>query len=120
MSKSLTAVLLSAFILPGAGHFYLRKPFQGTLLLGTTIICIFSLISTVYTISQNLSAKIQSGEIPFEVGKITELVSQELSGGDDQVIIISTFLLLICWVLAIFDSYRVGKLIDKSDTLKFN
>ena len=115
MSKSVTAALVSALVLPGAGHFYLKKPVKGTLLMGITFICLYYLFSTVFTISQNLSARIQSGEIPFEVGKMTELISQELSGGDDQVIVISTFLLVFSWAVATFDSYRVGKVIDKNE-----
>ena len=83
--------------------------------MGITFICLYYLFSTVFTISQNLAARIESGDIPFEVGKMTELISQELSGGDDQVIVISTFLLLISWATAIIDSYRVGKVLDKNE-----
>ena len=118
MSKSVTAALVSALVLPGAGHFYLKKPVKGTLLMGITFICLYYLFLTVFTISQNVAARIQSGEISFEVGKMTELISQELSGGDDQVIVILTFLLLINWATAIFDSYRVGKILDINEAVE--
>ncbi len=114
MRKSIKAVLLSALVFPGAGHFSLKKPVQGTLLVAITLLCLYSLVSTVLEISQNLSAKILSGEIPYDVAQITQLVSQELSG-DDQLINISTIVLVICWVVGIADSYRVGLKQDKDD-----
>lgn len=113
MRKSIKAVLLSALVFPGAGHFSLKKPVQGTLLVGITLLCLYSLISTVLQISQNLSAKIQSGEIPYDVAKITELASEQLSGGDDRLISISTFVIIICWIVGIADSFRVGRLQEK-------
>ena len=115
MRKSIKAVLLSALVFPGAGHFSLKKPVQGTLLVGITLLCLYSLISTVLQISQNLSAKIQSGEIPYDVAKITELASEQLSGGDDRLISISTFVIIICWIVGIADSFRVGRLQDKNE-----
>ncbi len=115
MRKSVKAVLLSALVFPGAGHFSLKKPVHGTLLVGITLLCLYSLISTVLNISQNLRAKIESGEIPYDVTKITELATEQLSGGDDKFITISTFALIICWIVGIADSYRVGRLQDKNE-----
>ena len=114
MRKSIKAVLLSALVFPGAGHFSLKKPVQGTLLVVISLLCLYFLISTVLEISQNLSTKIQSGEIPYDVAKITELVSEQLSGSNDKLIAISSFVLLICWIVGIVDSFRVGRLQDKS------
>jgi len=112
MRKSIKAVLLSALVFPGAGHFSVKKPVQGTLLVGITLLCLYWIISTVLEITQSLTAKIESGEIPYDVAQITQLVSQELSG-DDQLINISTFAIIICWIVGIVDSYRVGRLQDK-------
>jgi hypothetical protein len=108
MNKSLKAALLSALVFPGIGHFWLKKPLQGSLLSGASIICLYFLLTAVIDIAQRLSAQIQSGEIPFAVTKITELVSQQLAGSNGQLVDISSLLLVIFWVVGVVDSFRIG------------
>jgi uncharacterized membrane protein len=108
MSRSLKAALLSALILPGVGHFWLRKPLQGTLLSGITLACLYVLLSTVMEITQQISQQIQSGEIPLDVTLISELVTQQLAGNNGQLINIPTLALVICWVVGVLDSFRIG------------
>lgn len=115
MSKSLKAVLLSAFVFPGIGHFSLKKPVQGVLLSGVAIVCLYLLLTTSIDIAQQMSIKIQSGEIPMDVEKISEMVSQQLEGGDGQRVNIPSLILLICWIAGIVDSFRIGWSQDKSD-----
>ena len=108
MSKSLKAALLSALVFPGIGHFSLKKPVQGVLLSGVAIVCLYLLLTTAIEIAQQLSVKVQSGEIPMDVEKITEMVSQQLAGSDDQRIKMPSLLLVICWVVGVVDSFRIG------------
>jgi hypothetical protein len=108
MSKSLKAALLSALVFPGIGHFSLKKPLQGSLLSGIAIVCLYFLLTAVVGIAQRLSVKIQSGEVPFDVTKISELVSQQLAGSDGQLVNIPSLLLVICWVVGVIDSFRIG------------
>jgi hypothetical protein len=108
MSKSLKAALLSALVFPGIGHFSLKKPLQGSLLSGIAIVCLYFLLTAVVDIAQRLSVKIQSGEVPFDVTKISELVSQQLAGSDSQLVNIPSLLLVICWVVGVIDSFRIG------------
>ena len=115
MSKSLKAALLSALVFPGIGHFSLKKPVQGVLLSGVAIVCLYFLLTTAVEIAQQLSVKIQSGEIPMDVEKISEIVSQQLVGSDDQRINIPSLLLMICWVVGVVDSFRIGWLRGNSD-----
>ncbi len=115
MSKSLKAALLSALVFPGIGHFSLKKPVQGVLLSGVAIVCLYFLLTTAVEIAQQLSVKIQSGEIPMDVEKISEMVSQQLVGSDDQRINMSSLLLVICWVVGVVDSFRIGRSQGNSD-----
>ena len=108
MSKSLKAALLSALVFPGIGHFSLKKPLQGSLLSGIATVCLYFLLTAVVDVAQRLSVKIQSGEVPFDVTKISELVSQQLAGSDGQLVNIPSLLLVICWVVGVIDSYRIG------------
>jgi hypothetical protein len=116
MSQSLKAALFSAFVFPGSGHFLLKKPVHGSLLAGVSILCIWALLSTALEKAQEISLKIQSGEIPLDIGRITEAVSKQVVAGSTQLTDFATYLLLICWLLGIVDSYRVGRLKDKADS----
>lgn len=108
MNKSLKAALLSALVFPGVGHFSLKKPIQGVLLSGVSIICLYFLITTSVDIAQQLIVKVQSGEIPMDVVKMSEIVSQQLEGSGGQRINIPSYLLMICWIVGIIDSVRIG------------
>lgn len=118
MRNSIKVVLLSAFIFPGAGHFSLKKRLMGSVLVGVTLVCLYFLITTVLRISQDLKTKIESGEIPYDISKITELASEKLSGGDDKFIIYSSFAFILCWIFGVVDSFRLGRLQDKNDLNK--
>ena len=102
------AALLSALVFPGLGHFSLKKPLQGSILAGIAILCLYFLLTAVVNIAQELSLKIQSGEVPLDVVKISELVSQSLTGSDGQIVNISSSVLVILWVVAVIDSFRIG------------
>ena len=118
MRQSLKAVLFSAFVLPGSGHFLLKKHFQGTLLSGITILSVWALLSTALEKAQEISFKIQSGEIPLDIARITDEVTKQTAGGGTQLTDIATYLLVICWFVGIVDSYRVGRLLDKGDSAR--
>lgn len=115
MSKSLKAVLFSAFVFPGSGHLYLRKPVQGSLLVAVSIACMTILLSIALEKAQQISDKILSGEIPLDLTRITEEVINHATTGGTQWADISTYLLLVCWLVGIVDSYRLGRLKDRAD-----
>jgi|TARA_R110000850_G_scaffold50989_2_gene124449 TM2 domain-containing membrane protein YozV len=111
MTKSLKAVLLSALVLPGCGHFSLKKPIQGCLLAFISTICIYILFSTTMQIAQDLSVQIQNGQIPLNLANLNELVSKEFNSDKAQGANASVFILSICWIIGIIDSYRIGRTI---------
>jgi hypothetical protein len=110
------AALFSAFVFPGSGHFLLKKPVQGGLLAGVSVMCVVALVSAALEKAQEISLKIQSGEIPLDITRITDEVSKQVAGSSTQLTDFSTYLLLICWLAGIVDSYRVGCLQDKADS----
>ena len=115
MSNALKAVLFSAFVFPGSGHLYLRKTVQGGLLVIVSIACVTILLSIAMEKAQQISDKILSGEIPLDVARITEEITSHVATGGTQWADIATYLLLVCWLIGIVDSFRVGRLKDKAD-----
>lgn len=114
MSKSMKAALLSALVVPGAGHIYLKKYIAGVVLLGAAIIPIYYLVTTAITRALEITDKIQSGEVPLDVAAITELVAKQATGSEAQMQTIATTVFIISWLIGIIHSYRVGRVLDKN------
>jgi TM2 domain-containing membrane protein YozV len=114
MSQALKAALFSAFIFPGSGQFLLKKHIRGALLASVSILCVWILLSTALEKAQEISRKIQSGEISLDIARITEEVSRLAAGSGTQQAEIATYVLLVCWLVGIVDAYWVGRLQDKA------
>lgn len=108
MKTSTKAVLLSALVIPGAGHYYLRKPLAGTILCGISIIVIGYIVSEIFQQAVKLIANLESGGIPLDVPQLTALVALQTSKMDTGSLSIATTVFALCWVIGIIDSYRLG------------
>lgn len=49
-----------------------------------------------------------SGEIPVDVGAVSELAAHSASGSDSLIVNISVLVLGLCWLFGMVDSYRLG------------
>lgn len=114
MKKSTIATLLSALLFPGLGHIYLKKYIQGTVLASISLAGMYYVISKTVEQALQITEKIQSGEVQVDIAAITDLVAKQSSGAEAHFIDIATAVVTICWLIGIFDSYRVGKLLDKN------
>jgi len=113
MKKHTKAALLSTFIFPGVGHFLLKKYIHGALLAGTAFVALYLLIAKTVEKTLLVFEEIQSGEAPLDAAAITELVSNQTTGSETQLLRIATAALIISWLIGIVDSYRVGRAQEK-------
>ena len=112
MKKSTKAALLSGLVFPGIGHFFLKKRIPGILLSGTALISLYFLIAESVAAALKIKEKIRSGEIDLSTTTITELAAMQTAADDSQLLGIATTALIICWLVGIVDSYRVGRAND--------
>jgi cobalamin biosynthesis protein CobD/CbiB len=113
MKKSTKSVLLSALIFPGVGHLFLKQYLRGIALLvmamsGVTIIVVKSVQHALPIVE-----KIQNGDVPLEAQALSNLVSKSLSGPDGLLVNLVSLAILLCWVIGIVDSYRIGHRQDR-------
>ena len=113
MNQSIKAALLSAFVFPGVGHFFLKKHITGTVLAGSALASLALVISRTVERALQIFEKIQSGEVQPDVAAITELVTKQSSGTDANLLSIASAVLIIDFLIGIADSYRVGRAQDK-------
>lgn len=109
MKKSSKAALLSALLFPGCGHFYLKKPIMGGLLTTISVVCLYLFTVNVLSLANAISDKILSGEIPADIIEISAAITKGLADSGLHHLNILTITLFSCWIIGIFDSYRVGR-----------
>jgi len=114
MKKSTKAVLLSAFVFPGAGHFFLKKPVPGIVLSGTAFAALYVVIANAVERAMQIAGKLQSGEVQLDIAEITDLVSRQPMGAEAHSLSIATTVLIFAWLGGVADSYRVGHAQDKA------
>ena len=107
--------LLSAFVFPGVGHFYLKKRISGTILACAAIGSLYVVISKSVERALQITEKIQRGEIELDVAAITELLSKQPTGNEAQLLNVAWAVLVITWLIGIVDSYRGGRVKGKCD-----
>ena len=114
MNKSTKAALLSALVFPGVGHMYLKKYLFGTVLAGVSSVGIYSIISKTVENALQIVEKIQSGSVQPDVAAIAALVSEQPIGAEADLLNTAMTVFIICWLIGIVDSYRVGRTQDKN------
>lgn len=108
MKKSNKAVLLSALVFPGAGHFLLKKRVIGSVLVCASLVALYLIIANMLNRAQEIADKILSGDVAPDVAAITELLSRQ-PADESQLLDVAWAVLVISWLIAIADSYRCGR-----------
>lgn len=109
MHKSIKAALLSAFVFPGAGHFFLKKYIAGTLLAAASCAALYLVGSHAVAQAQQIAEMIIRGEVAPEDAAIMELVSRQAAGSETRLLHFASTVLTVAWLAGIVDSYRVGR-----------
>lgn len=115
MNKATKAALISAFVCPGGGHFYLKRYNTGTLLSTVTLGALVYLLIQAVTRAQDISDKIVSGQIALDLSVIYPLITQQPAAEQALYNNIATFALLISWLVGVIDAYRLGAIADKAE-----
>lgn len=109
MNQSLKAVLISAFIFPGAGHFFLKRLLTGTILAATSCISLYLILTEVVERAIQVTDMLQQGTLPLDRATLTQMLSQQPPGANSHYASIASTLLTITWLIGIIDSYRLGR-----------
>jgi len=106
MSRSTTAVLLSAFVLPGAGHLYLKHVARGMALIAVSLACLWAIVDSALQHAWIVLDQLESGQVALDAGHISELVAQTSGSSGSSM---ATFVLIGCWLAGMVDAYRLGR-----------
>jgi hypothetical protein len=108
MKLSTKAALLSGLIFPGIGHFVLKQYFRASVLAFSALAAFSVVVKSAFQRALTIVDRINSGDIPVDTGAISEMVSNSARGADSFLANTALIVLGICWLIGIFDSYRLG------------
>jgi len=108
MKRSSKAALLSGLIFPGIGHIVLKQYLRGSVLMLFALIALSVVVTRIFQRALTIVDRINSGDIPVDTVAIAEMVSNSTSGADSFIENTALFVLGVCWLIGIIDSYRLG------------
>jgi len=114
MKLACKAVLYSTLIYPGGGHFLLKHYALGTVYAAIATAALSTLIFRAMEIAQAISERILSGEIPFDIDRIQAEISMQALTDGSPMASAASWLLVVCWVVAGADAFRLGRQRDRS------
>jgi hypothetical protein len=107
MQRSVSAALLSAFVFPGAGHLYLRRPARACLFLVPALVAAIWYFSDLMTRASRLADQVLAGTLPLDPAAIAARLDAQ--GPGSPAVTICGVVLVVCWVGSIVDSFIVAR-----------
>ncbi|MEI6893101.1 MAG: hypothetical protein V5789_00380 [Colwellia sp.] len=108
MKKTTKVTLISLLIFPGAGHLILKSYLVAFGFIASVIYILIGFIKDVHDKSQQVIESIIQGEVPMETSAITQALIEHGVLDNTNLSIIG-YLLVIIWLIAAFDAYRLAK-----------
>ena len=115
MKKSVKAALLSALVFPGVGHFILKRYVRGLVLFVLTVLALIFVGNHTMQMASSIVDKIMSGEIAPDAQTIAALISATPDGSDALMMNVATLVMIVCWVVGVADSWRIGRIADTAE-----
>jgi len=109
MSRSTNAVLMSAFVLPGAGHLYLKHYLRGIALIVASLACLGVSVDRAMQQASIVLEKLASEGDTVDPGQLADLVAQASNGQGSHAVTVAMLGLAGCWVIGIVDAYRLAR-----------
>jgi hypothetical protein len=107
MQRAVSAALLSAFVFPGAGHLYLRRPARACLFLLPSLLAMYLFAGEIMRRASLVSDQLLAGTLPPDPTAI--LARLESQGGLSGMAAVCGWVLFACWIGSIVDSFVVAR-----------
>lgn len=113
MSKAIKVALLSGLVFPGLGHIVLKQYLRGSILMLSSVIALAVMVTIATRRALEIVDSISNGQVPVELGAISDLASHSMSNTDNSIANVSLVVFGLCWLIGIIDSYRLGMAQEK-------
>lgn len=106
LSRRTQALLLSALLFPGSGHFLLKRKARGCLFLVPALLALVIVLRQIMARLDQIMAQINSGALPLDVQLIVERVDA-LSASDGPAMTVAVGVLVACWIGSLLDTMLI-------------
>jgi hypothetical protein len=107
MQRAISAALLSAFVFPGAGQLYLRRPARACLFLVPALVAGFWFAGDLMARASRLADQVLAGTLPLDPAAIAARLDADGSGS--PMVTLCGVVLVVCWLASIVDAYVVAR-----------
>lgn len=112
MNNTVKAGLLSAFLFPGAAHWWLKKRIAAGVFAIGAALPLYYIIDITLTQTQLIVDKVMMSGGNIDLLSINELVTQQMESIDTQDVHLATIVLLCVWLVNILDAIRLARKLD--------
>lgn len=116
MKKSVKAALLSGLVFPGVGQFSLKRYLRGLVFFVPAMLSLVFIVDSSMRRAFAIAGQIERGDVPLDADAISNLILAAPAGTELLMLNIAQWLLVVCWIISIIDSYRAGKLADQTNS----
>lgn len=106
MKLSIKAVLFSALVFPGSGHWLLGRPARGALFAVPTLAGGAYIVADLLQRASLLMAQVESGALAFDPAAISARLNANSEGGAWMTLAITVC--VICWCGSIVDALLIS------------
>jgi len=107
MSRSTTALLLSALVFPGAGHLYLKRRGRALLFIVPALVAGGYFLLDAMRRAGEMADQIMSGSMGTDPLAIAAKLEQ--AGPTSGLVDLAVYVMLACWIAAAIDAWRLGR-----------
>ena len=112
MNNALKGGLWSGLLFPGLGQVILKHHTRGIVLMFTVFAIMTVIVLKAVQHASTVLEKIESEGVVIDIQTITDAATQASSTSDSLIYNLGVLLIVICWIFAIVDAYRIGKKMD--------
>jgi TM2 domain-containing membrane protein YozV len=109
MSRSTIAVLLSALVIPGAGHLFLKHTGRGVALIVISLAGLWIIVDQAMQQASTVLDRLEAEGGALDPAHISDLVAQTSGSPGSTLATVATLVLTGCWLFGIVDAYRLGR-----------
>lgn len=113
MRKTIKAVLLSALVFPGTGHFSLKRHQRGLIFFVPALLSLSLIVYYVLSESFAIADRIAQNQVPLNAEAISALMLSQHSESGLFTANAATWIFTACWVIGTIDAFRLGRQADK-------
>jgi hypothetical protein len=106
MNRSVKAALISALVLPGAGHLYLKRRARACLFLLPTLAAVAVFLNDAMEQATTIAGEIMAGAMAPDPLAMAARLEQQ-SGG--ALATVAAAVMVVCWIGAAVDAYLLGR-----------